>query len=197
VRTLAVTAYTPGYSDLRIRLESSCIAHGVDLLAVPYDSSGDWTKNGHIKPEALLKARAAHPGRPVAWIDADAIVRSVPDLFDAAHELGASLAFHTVPKTKEVLSGTVWVAPDPNVGASTFLHRWAMLCEECPEEWDQVLMGRAAKWAAENAGAVVGSLPAEYCWVDFMAEPRWGGPRAPVIEHTQASRDVRAGKRVM
>lgn len=193
-----MTAYTPGYTDLRIRWESSICMLGreVEFMAIPYASTGDWVKNGHIKPRALLQARAAHPDRPLAWVDADAIVRQVPALFDACDALDLDVAYHTVHKTGEALSGTLWVGAQARrrEGQSgAFLRRWLELTEEHPNVWDQGLMDSAAK----DVGAVRGWLPAEYCWVDYFAEPRWGGPRDPVIEHTQASRDVRAGKRAM
>lgn len=189
MRTLLVTACTPGYRDLAGRLIGSCVAHGLDLHVKQYESTGDWVRNGHIKPTALLEAMALHPGRPVCWVDADAIVRQPPVLFDQLADAGIDVAYHTIPKTAEVLSGTVWCAHD----VYGFLRQWAELLVRAPRTWDQKLLAHAAV----ETECVVERLPAEYCWIDTFSHPRWGGPRDPVIEHTQASRDVRAGKRAM
>ena len=187
MNTLLVTAYTPGYRDLYERLAESCKTHGAELWAMPYESTGSWERNGHVKPQALLEAMRQHPGRPVCWVDADAILRAPPVLLDALDGT-CDVAWHMVPKTKEDLSGTVWVCPDPG----DFLREWDLALAGT-NMWDQ----RALRGAAGELDITVGQLPAEYCWIDYFAEPRWGGPRVPVIEHTQASRDVRAGKRAM
>lgn len=188
MNTLLVTAYTPGYRDLYERLAESCKAHGAELWAMPYESTGSWERNGHVKPRALLEAMRQHPGRPVCWVDADAILRAPPVLLDDLFHKDTDVAWHTIPKTQEDLSGTVWVHQE----AFGFLREWARLLLGT-KEWDQRAL-REASWASN---AFREPLPAEYCWVDFMEHPRWGGPRVPVIEHTQASRDVRAGKRAM
>jgi hypothetical protein len=186
VNTLLVTAFTAGYRDLADRLAESCEQFGRELFRVPYDSTGDWVRNGHIKPHAMLRAMDAHPKRPVCWIDADAILRKDPLMLDLLHETG-DVAFHTVPKTREALSGTVWTTSRP------FLVAWADVLEQAPRMWDQHALGEALV----RSEATYAPLPAEYCWIDYFAGRRWGGPREPVIEHTQASRDVRAGKREM
>lgn len=189
MRTLIATGFTPGYADLEGRLRASCEALGLDIYSESYESTGDWVKNGHVKPRLMLNAMRANPGRPVAWVDADAVIRSRPVLLDACEELDLDVAYHVVPKTQEALSGTVWV----HGNAFGFLREWADGLRVCPTAWDQHVIDAAvrfskAKWAR---------LPAEYCWIDYFAEPRWGGPRVPVIEHTQASREVRAGTRQM
>lgn len=184
MRTLLVTAYTPGYTDLAERLGASADEHDCELLRVPYESTGDWVRNGHIKPLALMKAMERHPLRPVCWVDADAIIRKPPVLLD---EMTGDVAYHRVPKTQETLSGTVWTR------SQKFVRAWAGALEGAPGEWDQRLLLPALV----RSDVRFSPLPAEYCWVDYFAEPRWGGPREPVIEHTQASRDVRAGKRAM
>lgn len=194
MNTLLVTAYTPGYADLARRLEDSVYTvaiqsgHPLDLWAMPYESTGSWERNGHVKPRALLEAMRQHPGRPVCWVDADAILRAPPVLLDSLPRM-TDVAWHVVPKTREDLSGTVWVNQD----AGRFLTAWAEALRGS-DMWDQRAIRAAAKACAPICTQ---ELPAEYCWIDYMAEPRWGGPRVPVIEHTQASRDVRAGKRAM
>lgn len=182
-----MTAYTPGYRDLAERLAGSCLALGLDLFPVPYDSTGDWAKNGHIKPSAMLDAMDLYPDRHVCWVDADAIVRKAPYLLDILHESG-DVAYHIVPKTRETLSGTVWTR------SKRFLEEWQAALDRAPAgTWDQKVLTEAL----QRSEAAYTPLPAEYCWIDYFAEPGWGGPREPVIEHTQASRDVRAGKRAM
>jgi hypothetical protein len=186
VRTLLVTAYTPGYRDLYERLAESCKAHSAELWAMPYESTGSWEKNGHVKPRALLEAMRQHPGRPVCWVDADAVLRAPPVLLDQLPSM-TDAAWHTIPKTGEDLSGTVWTCSEKFCLA----WEWALAGTDM---WDQKALREAAKACAP---CCIQTLPAEYCWIDFFAEKRWGGPRTPVIEHTQASREVRAGKRAM
>lgn len=186
MNTLLVTAYTPGYRDLYERLDASARAVGARLFAITYDSTGDWVRNGHVKPDALLAVMEDRGADAVCWVDADAVLRSRPTLLDDL-PAGADVAFHTVPKTREALSGTVWTR------SRAFLEAWAELLWKSPAQWDQ----RVLVDAVERSGAAYHNLPAEYCWIDYFAEPRWGGPRVPVIEHTQASREVRAGTRKM
>lgn len=187
MRTLIVTAYTPGYADLADRLRASCDALGLGIIAMPYNSDGDWVRNGHIKPWALEKAMSEYPLRPVCWVDADAVIRSLPVELDRLAESGAGVAYHRAAKTGECLSGTVFTR------SRKFVRAWSEWLEENPKEWDQ----KGLFPALSRSEASFAPLPAEYCWIDTFAEPRFGGPRTPVIEHFQASREVRAGTRKM
>lgn len=179
-----MTAYTPGYRQLARELEESVRAHGLPFLGFPYESRGSWLANLRIKPEVLL---AALWGRSSAvWIDADAVLRGPPVLFDELEREGAEVAFHVLRKVREPLGGTIWTA------SRAFLRSWLAIIDSptYTAELDQVSLPEAV----ERSGARFRELPREYCWLDYFTHPRWGGPGEPVVEHKQASRAVRRGE---
>ena len=135
MNTLFVTAYTPGYIDLRIRWESSLVARDLDFIAHPYASTGDWVRNGQIKPEVMLMAMVCHEvRRPLCWVDVDAEVVDRPSRLDGFVADKVDVAVHRL-HGKVTLSGTAWVNCTP--GGLWLLAQWQDECRRHPVRWDQ------------------------------------------------------------
>lgn len=189
VNTVLVTASTTGYRDLAERLVRSALKFGVVVESLGYESTGDWVKNGHIKPQTILASMlASDRRRPVCWIDADAELMAAPKALDGIS--GADVAVCRLA-TKEVLSGTVWFAPTP--GAMWLLAAWHDECRAHPSMWDQHALYKAMSRA--RAPIKVAELDHSLCFIPGTSPPCRKG--SPVIVHHQASREVRAGTRSM
>lgn len=188
MKTLLVTAYTPGYADLADRLAASARAYGAELIAVPYDSCGDWARNGHVKPGVVMRCMLeARREVPVCWVDADAEIVAKPDGLDS---LAGDLAVAALQNGQETLSGTVWFAPTP--AALYVLAAWQDACRSSSCIWDQSALAKVLKG---RTPAKVSELRPEFCYIPGTSPPPKKG--GPVIVHHQASREVRAGTRFM
>lgn len=186
MKTLFVTAYTPGYADLVERLAKSATAHGAELVAAPYESCGDWARNGHVKPGVILRYVLERRREvPVCWVDADAEVVAKPDGLDS---LAGDVAVAALQNGKETLSGTVWFAPTP--AAMYVLAAWQDACRASSVIWDQAALGKVLKG---KHPAKVTELRPEFCYIPGTSPPPKKG--GVVILHHQASREVRAGTR--
>jgi hypothetical protein len=124
-----------------------------------------------------------YPDQAIVYLDADAIVRSFPILFD---EIDADIAVHYYDNKKrnfkELLSGTIYLGPTAN--AKKLVQLWIDVNKEFPEQWDQKNLDIAIKRMPELK---VVELPPSYCLIfDLMKDQ---GPA--VIEHLQASRRFR------
>jgi hypothetical protein len=188
VKTLLVTAYTPGYADLARRLHRSADEHGARALSVAYDSCGDWARNGHVKPEVVMRYMLEKRREvPVCWVDADAELVAKADALDS---LAGDVAVPTLQNGQETLSGTVWFAPTP--AAMYVLAAWQDECRKHPEIWDQSALQKVLKG---KHPAKVTELRPEFCYIPGTSPPPKKG--GVVILHHQASREVRAGTRQM
>lgn len=187
-----VSYYTPEYAEEAEALRETLGAFGVRHLVLPRPSLGQWERNCGMKPAFLLEM--VHQHGPVCWVDADARLRAEPTLLLSVPE-SVDLAVHwrkgQIPIAKrgdvvyvsdfELMSGTVYVSDSD--AARLLLQRWAAKCAANPEAWDQRCLQQVVH---QVEGLVVANLPAAYCHVkEYM-------PGAPVIEHTQASRRLRA-----
>jgi hypothetical protein len=81
-----VTAYTPDYAELALRLRDSAKAFGVPITAVPFDSRGSWAKNHMFKPQAILRVMT-ETGDDCLWLDADMYLRGWPQEWTAGDVL--------------------------------------------------------------------------------------------------------------
>lgn len=197
MNTILVSASTPGYADVAERLRRSVDAvsakcpEPLSLYHECYSSSGDWVRNGQIKPDVLLRAVVSHDRKqPVCWVDADAELVDRPSRLDGFIADKFDAAVHRL-HGKETLSGTVWVNCTP--GGLWLLAQWQDECRRHPVRWDQHSLDAALK--AGGRFLKVGELGAGYCWIPDAGDVLKKG--GPVIVHHQASREVRAGTRSM
>src|SRR4051812_41232626 len=83
------------------------------------NNTGDWTRNCGRKAAYILLMMAAHPGRPLVWVDADARIRRQPSHFETLD--GCDFAAHW-KDGHELLSGTMYWGP--TAGATRLAEAW-------------------------------------------------------------------------
>lgn len=188
----AVTFFTEGtgYQAEVEKLAKSCREQDVPLAIYPVKNLGSWRLNLNAKSATILQAMTGHPGKDIVFIDADAIVRHRPAIFDflstaqewdlAAHYYAAS---RLIPGG-ELLSGTLWIA-NSDAGRK-IVKAWDDLARAHPELRHQRCLQRIL---AQDQAARVYQLPASYTRI-FDAPGMRGV--TPVIEHFQASRRLRS-----
>jgi hypothetical protein len=147
-----------------------------DILRI--DSLGTWQKNAHYKATFLREMLDKHKENLV-YLDADAIVRKYPVLFD---DIEADLGVH-IRENIEPLSGTLYLANNDKVRA--FLDDLIIENKRNPEMHDEMIFGKVLnKWKERLK---IFYLPATYTQIfDLMANAG-----EPTIEHFQLSRKFR------
>jgi hypothetical protein len=180
----AITFYTTGtgYEREVMRLKASCEACGVPLHIYPFPNMGSWRENLNFKSQVVIDAMADHEGKDIVFIDADAVVRSYPTLFDKLSDSKvADVAVHILGG-RELLSGTIWVA-NSDAGLR-MVTRWHELGKANPRQRHQACLAMAIRELRPR----LYRLPIEYTCI-FDHPLRQG--KAAVIEHFQASRRYR------
>ena len=188
---LIVCYHTGGpYEAHADRLRASLLAlnlpHEIDCVP----AMGDWRANAHIRPGYLLEKRTRYPNRPLLSLDADAVVHSDP--LPYLKTLTGDIAAHYLVRdgrSPELLPGTLWLRPTP--GAGIFLIEWVHQNESRPMRSDRANCRSALDlFVSRSCGPTVNDLPPEYCFISDISRGLY--PDAdPVIEHFQASRQVR------
>lgn len=205
---IVVSCYTPEYAKLARRLEGSAIQHNLKCDIRPVTDQGSWIANTWTKPQILLDALENHPGEPVCWIDADAVVVQKPILLGEYERHKVQLAWayewrHYYldriynPATYQACprngsddpglsrGGTIYLAN--NRKSRLFLKAWVDERRGCLSV--DVSSQPSQSWAASRvAGLTPTALPLSYCSIfdsDAKRDPD------PVIVHYQASREFR------
>ena len=144
---------------------------------------------------------AAHPGRPIVWLDADARVRSMPILFGGLIHR-ADFAAHWREQS-ELLSGTLYFAPTP--AAAALLSAWKAEQDQRPNEWDQVNLQRTlTRLAATNQPIRVVGLAELHADLRFNAASGSAGdrtyagitPTAEVVAVAWSQHDIAALRKI-
>lgn len=182
-----VSYFSPGYESVALRLRDSLetldLPHRID--GIP--DQGGWAPNVRYRTSFLRQMLDLHPGRPIVWIDADALVRKRPELFwhlDA--DLAACRWEWPDRPLDEILAGTVYLAN--NDRSRAFLDVWESSRAETGSEMDEP----ALKLAIERMPDLrFVSLPVEYTFI-FDIHRGFFPEADPVIEHFQESRKQRA-----
>ena len=185
---IVISFYTigTGYEQEIKKLESSLIKFNLPYKFFDYKPTGTWRGNLNYKSESILKAFDLFPDQDIVFLDADAIIREHPVLFDglsAAKEYDAAAHFfqwYSFAKN-ELLSGTLWF--QNNSAGRALVKRWHDLGLANPGKRHQECLK-----AAINETDKIYALPFEYTCI-FDAPQRQGKPA--VIEHFQASRKFR------
>ena len=171
-----VAYYTPDYSEVVNQLRASLELFNLDYKIQEIPDFGAWELNCGHKP-FFLRQMIETTDKDIVYVDADAILRHEPVLFDA---IEGDFAAHLY-RGKEILSGTLFIKN--NEAGRKILDAWCKKQLENPLAWDQ-----------KNLQAVLGdfvNLPASYCKIfDKMPDT------VPVIEHFQFSRKVKRRKRM-
>jgi len=193
----AVSFYTTGtgYQDEVKRLIDSAQALGVPLRVYAYPPSGTWRENLNYKSACITRAFVDYTGKDIVFVDADAVFRQWPVLFDelsAKHEYDLSACFYGYAQRSgdadELLSGTLWIQ-NGEMGRA-LVKRWHEIGLRRPDVRHQMCLKLAlAEMQADGRAVRVFRHPFAYtCIFDYHAARRG---QEPVIEHYQASRRLR------
>lgn len=181
-----------GYEAEAKKLVRSLEALEIDHVVASVPNLGSWQKNTHYKARFILTMLddPKVAGRPVVFVDADAIFHAKPELFWTL-DCDAAFAYRDYSKfpsrlsqhRRELLSGTIYFANNPAVRG--LIQEWIIENEKNLATWEQKnlqsVIGRI------GAGFRFAELPPTYCKIfDIM---KAAGP--PVIEHYQKSRIYR------
>jgi len=171
------------YEVVARKLTASCVRSHLEHRVIGVEPRGSWEANCAIKAEFVLETWKS-TGRPVLWVDADAILHSEPNLLRG---VSADFAIHRC-RDWEFASGTLFFNQTPAAGA--LLRRWVARCKAFPQVWDQVNLDLAWEDTAASYPLETLWLPEPYCRIFDLHEGR--SPAAGVVEHFQASRQLKA-----
>lgn len=181
-----------GYEAEARKLIASCDRLGVRHAVAAVNSRGSWQANTQMKAEIILQAlNVTGADDNLVFVDADAIVREYPVLFDTLDaDLGLSFRNYALfpcgsrRAGKELLSGTIYLARRPVV--SELIREWISENHKNPQAWDQRTLQAVVE--RNRSTLAIAELPPTYCKIfDLM---RAAGPG--VIEHYQKSRLYRS-----
>jgi hypothetical protein len=190
---IIVAYYTAGtgYKAEAAKLEASLRLFGIDYLIDEVPNLGSWQKNTQFKAHFLLwkfdDPRVA--GRPIVYVDADAIFLAYPSLFDSLDVdcafafLDQSKYYRTPRPRKELVSSTIYLKN--NEATRELIMAWIAENELYPDVWDQKNLQRVLDRQA--AGLRIAGLPETY----FKIFDTMRAVRDPVIEQYQKSRIYR------
>lgn len=188
VMPLIVSHYTVDtpYEKEVENLVKSCQEWGLELDLTPIKSLGTWRKNSNFCSRVIQSALHRFPGRDILRVDADAVFKRYPILFEDPN-FAADVAAHVHDfrwQHNELLGGTIFFRNIPVV--QRLVAAWAELCmgargkERNPDLLQELV--NSGKYDLK-----FDSLPAQYCKIfDIMRDVPDG-----VIVHYQASRRFR------
>ena len=181
------TPYEGEAEVLKLSLES--VGYDYRVSGVP--NLGSWQRNTQYKARFLRFMLEAHPGRPLLYLDVDAVVIHPPKLLDGLQADLAAVHFANRrgrPGT-ELLSGTLWLGNTP--ACWEVVQEWIRLNEQYPvtlpdgrEAWDQRTLALAIQRVPDVHFA---ELPQEYTWIAELTQ-RYNPGLQPVILHTRGAK---------
>jgi hypothetical protein len=135
---LIVSYFTPdaAYERHARILEASVKRLGLESRIEPRPSRGSWIENCAQKALFIRQIRAEE-GRPVLWVDADAVVRR-----PVIALIGSDADLSTTKRGGWSFAGGHIYFGDGD-GATTLLDKWCAYSVEYPFVFDQVLLGYA------------------------------------------------------
>lgn len=149
---------------------------------------GSWLDNIRYKPYFIKKMLLKYPDNPIVWVDCDAEIKDYPVFFDNIKQ-SFSAYFRsrknrsTKANEEEMLSGTLYFKN--NKKTMSLIDLWISETTKNSTEWDQRTLRKAFdKWDGSYH-----RMDSSYCCI-FDGWERKGGV-IPVIEHFQASREIR------
>lgn len=178
------TPYENEADVLKLSLEPHGYEH--DIEAVP--NLGSWQKNTQYKARVILNFLNRYAGKPILYLDVDAIMVSAPVFLDDLESTADIAAVHFADST-ELLSGTVYFSGSPI--CTTVAEKWIALNKKYPKRlpnrlpaWDQ----RTLKMAIDDTPECrYLELPQEYTYITELTPRRIPGIGAPVILHTRGA----------
>jgi len=187
------TPYEHEAETLKLSLET--VGYSYDIRGVP--NQGSWQKNTQLKAQFGQHMLDEYDGKPLLYLDVDAIMVTAPVLLD---NLTADIAAAHFAKKKgagggELLSGTVLFGNTPK--CRRIVRKWLYLNAQYPETlpngkaaWDQRTLKMAIAMVED---AVFVELPQAYTWIVELTQ-RYAPGLTPVIMHTRGAKRF---KRIM
>ena len=175
------TGYEKEVKNLIASLEHLKLKYDIQGI----ESKGDWFKNIKFKPSFIYNMLKKHSVEDkVIWIDADAVVRQYPKLFETISEdIAVHYSNNHWHPDPEMLSGTMMFRNNKKV--HSMFERWINCCERDEKQTEQ----RILQWLIEHryVDVSVYDLPSSYVKIFDLNETGEYNVD-PVIEHFQASR---------
>jgi hypothetical protein len=183
MKFIIISYYTKGtryqqYAD-RLRRSLDRIAKDCTILyqIQGVENLGTWQKNTHYKAVFILEMLNKY-GVPVLYVDADAVFHKYPALID---QLNCDMAAHFY-QGHQLASGTLYF--NHSRVAKDVIRDWIGKNSGNPSVLDQQNLQEVIEYLDSSEFS---RLPPEYCKIfDLMPEVT-----DPVIEHFQASRELR------
>lgn len=146
-----------------------------------------WLQVVRSKVNFLERMREMHEG-PLLYVDVDAVFHADP--WPLLEMEGADVSFAWLLDNK-ARSGTIYLAD--SIGARVFLADWQCRLNQAPDAWDQHPLNDIVKDSTTGAhfGYRWQNLPPGLCYIFDKAERTAGVGVTAVIEHLQASREMR------
>jgi len=190
-----ISYYTKGYYKkvMEEYLLPSLLKWNLPFCIKELPNHKNWKLNTQMKPEFILNAMRWH-NSSVVWIDADARIQEDPTVYLNMLANGTyDVAVHTLnwedqygKEGSELLSGTLYFRN--NERTKHLIKLWIKYAKEFA--WEQKGLEKAIK---ECPDVKVLNLDRMFCYIGTKPD---GNPPAvvienPVIEHFQASREVK------
>lgn len=182
----------PLYREVVENLHDSLLRHRIESRIFRLPPFEKWEHACAHKARFIRSMRDALLG-PLVWLDADAVVKKPPVLFNDLVDLKADFAVHQPQRgvdpwfneSSPTISGTIFIGTSPE--ARNLLRVWERYCEARPDIWDQVHLYRAleeCRYPVNSPLPRFTNLPASYMRIFDQRKM----PPEVVIEHRQASR---------
>lgn len=185
MKPIYISYFTPGaYAKEAQDLHTSLVQFGLEHKIFEAVDRGEWVLNCGLKPGYLLEAMKLFPGRPVVWLDADAVVKAPPVLFETLAGDGFDVGYCMVAGEggrKVLASGTLFFGDTEN--ARDLLREWDRQQKNNLQEWDQRVLEKIVSSAEWCNKLKVRFLPQPYTRI--VGSPSQRGID-PVIAHYQA-----------
>jgi len=187
-RPLVVAYFTidTPYEDEAEKLKLSLEAVGYSYLVCGVSNLGSWQKNTQYKAIFIQQMLNRNIGKPILYLDVDAVMVQPPVLLD---NLKADIAAVHFANRAELLSGTVYFGN--TMQCRRIVKKWINLNEQYPEKlpngraaWDQRTLEMAIK---KVSNATFFELPQEYTWIIELTQCHYPG-LPPVIMHTRGAK---------
>lgn len=153
-------------------------------------SASEWQAAIAYKPEFIDKMCQKYPDDSILYIDVDAFVHV--DVSKSFLDIEEDIAVH-YHRGNELASGTLFI--NNTVNARGMISEWVTRMRKNPELWDQkVLEDLVDEWT--NVQRIkINKLGPEYTYIYDLTPKRYKGRvGSPIIEHLQASREIRMEK---
>lgn len=192
MKYIIVSAFTPHpvYEEKALNFATSLNNLDLEYEIYPLQDRGSWAKNCQQKAEVILDALRKHK-KPVVWIDIDAVVVRQPELFDRLTQDICDVAYYAMKEPERYLaSGTLYFGYTQ--GAISILEQWIDLCKDTLE-YDQKVLEQVIwnEHTIPKSFYDIIELPVEYCRIFDNKAQEKEMKTAPVVVHTQASRQVK------